>query len=355
MTKSILNAIDKNNPNKEMAASIAFQTYQTSEGARHNISASFPGMINVGRNEKDLGLGGDRLAAAAFTKIPTAMLNAYKGKSPEEFKEFLEGVRGISHKRLESMDQSLFKDNKLINILNRNAGISQIAGQGGEGYATGSPGALVDEIRKNKGNKKALDALIWGKGLNNLTDAQRELRSGVAVASGLRDENFTAGLANIAAIDDVISNKEKVAGLKEMEANSLNTTRGQAQSEKRLPNKGEVGQAVAGGKELGADAGGAAGIKALADSGREAFEKAGKAAEEEWKHAAKDTAEAFGKSARSLNKATGKLDKTAENLVKSTDAFKVVSEDFKTTMTKVMQSVSTVAEEVKRKLKIGGN
>lgn len=346
LTKTILSAMDRNNPNKEMAGQIAYQTYQSEEGARHNISTSFPGIINVDRNMKDLGMGADRMSAALLTQIPTAMLNSYKGKSPEELKNFLEG-RGINTGQ---MDQSLFKNGKLIDTLNKNASVSELAQQSGVGFAMGSPAALMEEILKNKGNKKVQNALIYGNDPNALSEEQQKLRRGIAGAYSIQGKNAAAGIANAAVLAGVITDKENANTLAAMDANSGNTARGAAQREKRLGNIADAGAAAQGGRALGADAGGAEGIKNLAETGRIAFEKAGEKAEEMWSKAASETAQNFGKSSALLDKASGKLDDVADRLGGATDAWKVVSESFGNTMKRLMNELDKKTDEVKEKL-----
>lgn len=351
LTKSILSALDKTNPNKELAGQIAYQTYQSNEGARHNIATSFPGIINVDRNMKDMGLGTDRMSAALLTQIPTAMLNAYKGKSESELKEFFEG-RGIQTK---NMDQSLFKDGKVIDILNKNASVAELAQQTGVGYATGSPGALLEEMLKNKDNKEVTSAFLTGKNLNVLSEEQRKLRMGVAGGLALNGKNVNATLSNAFVLAGGTIDGETQKTLAEMDAESENSTRGAATREKRLGNRAQTGQAVQGGKHLEADAGGAQGIKTLAETGRKAFEKAGRDAEKVWSDAASKTAENFGQSAVLLNKATDKLDEAADKLLKGTDAMKVVSESFGATMKKIVDSLKEKTKPVVEKVEKLGN
>lgn len=346
LTRSILSALDKNNPNREMAGKIAYQTFQGDEGARHNIATSFPGIINVDRNMKDLGLGTDRMSAALLTQIPTAMLNAFKGKSETELREFFEG-RGI---QTQNMDPTLFKGGRAIDILNRNASIGELAQQSGVGYATGQPGALLQEMLNNQDNQQVRDALLTGKNLDVLSPEQRNLRAGVAGGLALNGRNVSAVLANAYTLAGGKTDEGLQKTLAEMDILSDGTTRGQATSEKRLQNRAETGQAARGGKILGADAGGAEGIKALAETGRIAFEKAGQDAERTWSDAASKTAENFGKSAMLLDAATGKLDTAADKLIAGTDAMKVVSESFGNVMKKYMNELQKKADDFKRKL-----
>lgn len=347
LAKTILSAINKDNPNKEMAGSIAYQTYQAGEAARHNIATSFPGIINVDRNMKDMGLGTDRMSAALLTQIPTGMLNAFKGKSEDELKEFLEG-RGINTK---NMDPSMFSGGKLIDILNKNAGISELAQQSGVGYATGAPGSLVEEILNNKNNPWVMQAFRSGKNLNVLTDDQRNLRSGVAGGLALAGKNPEAVISDVMALLGIDQDRETNTSLADVDANGK-STKSAAQMEKRIGNTASVDQARQGGRLLGADAGGAEAIKALADTGREAFEKAGENAEEAWTTAASNTATNFGKSAELLNNASGKLDIVATKLIENTDAMKVVSESFGAVMKKYLNEITKKTDEVKAKAKI---
>lgn len=345
----ILGAIDQNNPNDVMAGRIAMDAYQSGEAARHNISASFPGIINVDRNAETLGLGKDRKGAALLTQIPTAMLNSYKDKSPEELKTFLES-RGVSHKTMEGMDQSLFENGKLINILNKNASISELAQSSGVGYAIGSPGAFLEEILKNKDNAQVTNALLTGNDPNSLTDDQRTLRQGVIAGYSLNGLNGAAHIRNAAVLAGVEIPKETNKTLDEMALEYENSTRAAGQNEKRLGNRADADTAAQGGKALGADAGGAQGIKSLAETGRVAFEKAGKDAENSWRDAASKTAQNFGKSAGLLDKATGKLDDVATKLGETTDAWQVVTKSFETQMSKLFKDLSTKADELRNKL-----
>ena len=345
LAKTILGAIDKSNPNKEMAGSIAFQTFQSNEAARHNIATSFPGIINVDRNMKDMGLGTDRMSAALLTQIPTAMLNAYKDKPEAELKEFFEG-RGI---QTQNMDPSLFKGGKIIDILNKNAAVGELAQQSGVGYATGSPGALVEELLKNKENKEITNALISGKNLDVLTTEQRNMRAGVAGGLALSGKNVAATFADVASLLGIQTEKETNTTLGEMDAQG-NTGRAAAQMEKRIGNVATVGQAREGGRLLGADAGGVEGIKNLAETGREAFEKAGANAEAAWTTAASKTAANFGESAMLLNKASGRLDEVATKLIEGTDAMKVVSQSFGAVMRKYMNELTGKTDKPKKKL-----
>jgi hypothetical protein len=105
-----------------------------------------------------------------------------------------------------------------------------------------------------------------------------------------------------------------------------NTTRGEAQTERRLGNVQAMGAGEQGARLLGEGDSGAASIKALANTGRVAFERAGKHAEEAWSKAAADTATNFGKSANSLNSAAGRLDTVTKDLMAGTQAYKVVGE-----------------------------
>lgn len=345
--KSIMGAMDKDNPNKVLAGKIAYQTYQDGESARHNISSSFPGTINVDRNMKDLGLGTDRFSGAVATHIPTAMLNAMKGKSKEEQMVFFER-QGVN---VQGMDPYLFEDDKAINILNRNASSSELAMQSGVGYAVADPGAFNDAMWKHKDDSKYLDALITGRNPNLLTDEDRNNRKMLAGAAGLQDKNFAAIAANAfttrgGKLD--ADTQKTVKTLADMEAEK--STRKEAQVEKRMGNIGEVGQAKQGGKVLGADAGGAAGIKTLADTARIAFAKAGEDAERRFGKAASETATAFGKSAMYLDKASGKLDAVAGALAVNTNAAKVVSKSFAVIMKNVEKSITAVANAVMAKV-----
>lgn len=342
LAKNILAAIDRTNPNKEMAAKIAYQTYQGNEGARHNIAASFPGIINVDRNMKDLGLGTDRMSAALLTQIPTHMLGAYKDKSPEELKEFLEG-RGV---KTGNMDPSLFQDGKLINILGVNASVSELAQQSGVGYATGSPGGLLAEGLKLKGggNNDVLSALITGKNMGVLTDEQRNLRSGVASGLAINGKNPAATIANAFSLAGIQLPPEVQKTLAEMEAQASGTARGAATFEKRLGGMAEAGQMAQGANLLGGGSGRQA-IQALAQSGRDAFASAGANAEKAWTDAASKTAAGFGESVTNLNTSSGKLNDAAANLLASTDAMKVVSQSFGAIL---KQQTASIAKEVDR-------
>ena len=347
LAKNILAAIDRTNPNKEMAGRIAFQTYQGNEGARHNIAASFPGIINVDRNMKDLGLGTDRMSAALLTQIPTHMLGAYRGKSETELKEFLEG-RGVN---VGGMDSSLFQGGKLLDILSANASISELAQQSGVGYATGSPGELLAEGMKFKGNNDVISALISGKNLSALSPEQRQLRAGVASGLAINGKNPAATLTNAFALAGIQLPPEVQKTLAELESDASGTARGAATFDKRLGGMAEAGQMSQGASLLGG--GGKAGIQAIAESGRIAFEKAGKNAEEAWSKAASDTAANFGESAMNLNSATGKLDTVATNLMASTDAMKVVSESFSKIMKQQTESLVKEIDRILSKLPKG--
>lgn len=340
LAKNILAAIDRTNPNKEMAAKIAYQTYQGNEGARHNIAASFPGIINVDRNMKDLGT--DRMSAALLTQIPTHMLGAYKDKSPEELKEFLEG-RGV---KTGNMDPSMFQDGKLISILGVNASVSELAQQSGVGYATGSPGGLLAEGLKFKGggNNDVLSALITGKNMGALTDEQRNLRSGVASGLAINGKNPAATIANAFSLAGIQLPPEVQKTLAEMETQASGTARGAATFEKRLGGMAEAGQMAQGANLLGGGSGKQA-IQALAQSGRDAFASAGANAEKAWTDAASKTAAGFGESVTNLNTSTGKLNDAASNLLASTDAMKVVSQSFGAVL---KQQTASIAKEVDR-------
>lgn len=340
LAKNILAAIDRTNPNKEMAAKIAYQTYQGNEGARHNIAASFPGIINVDRNMKDLGT--DRMSAALLTQIPTHMLGAYKGKSPEELKEFLEG-RGV---KTGNMDPSMFQDGKLISVLGVNASVSELAQQSGVGYATGSPGGLLAEGLKLKGggNNDVLSALITGKNMGVLTEEQRNLRSGVASGLAINGKNPAATIANAFSLAGIQLPPEVQKTLAEMEAQASGTARGAATFEKRLGGMAEAGQMAQGATLLGGGSGKQA-IQALAQSGRDAFASAGANAEKAWTDAASKTAAGFGESVTNLNTSTGKLNDAATNLLASTDAMKVVSQSFGAVL---KQQTASIAKEVDR-------
>lgn len=343
----ILSGIDRNNPNKEMAEKIAFQTYYSEEGARHNISTSFPGMINVARVQKELGLGGDLLGSAVLTQIPTAMLNAYKGKSPEALKNFLEG-RGISHTTIANMDQSLFQNDKLINILNTAGSVAELAQQSGVGYATGRPGAFMDLLLKNRGNEKKLNALLAGNDPNALTNEERTLREGLAAPASLGGKNFAAMARNAAVLAGIDIPKETNKTIDEM----LNQSRLAAQIEKRGGNQAEIDQAIRGGSGLGAEGtSGAEGIHALARSLRVAFEKAGQDAETRWTTAASNAAASFGASTTSLNHASGNLDKAAQYLADNAALTGVVSKSFGAMIDKWTKDIKRTTDEVVTKLR----
>jgi hypothetical protein len=325
---SILGAINKDNPNKELGASIAYKTYQSEEGARHNTSTSFSGMINIARNQKSLGLEDDAQGALLMTQIPTAMLNSFKGK-PKQFKEFLEG-RGMMPSTLKKMEQNgQFKDDKAIDALNVNASTSEFAQQSGVGYAKGDPGKMVAMMLKHRKDKAWQRAVATGRGWEGLaTEEERNIRAPIAAGYSINGGNATAGILNVQAIHGLSTAKENANTL----AGEVNATKKVAQDEKRRGNRADAGTAIEGGGKLGADAGGGEGIKQLAETGRIAFEKAGKDAEKTWGDAAAQTAINFGKSAIDLNKATGKLDSVATDLITGTAAWKVVGESFETTM-----------------------
>lgn len=341
LTKAILGATDANNPNKEQAARIAYDTYQAEEGARHNTAASLSGIINVDRNMKDTGVK-DRVSGMIMTNIPTSAINAYKGNG-EGLKTFLEG-RGV---KVDQMDPEMFKNDKLLNILNRNGSIAELGRQSGLGWALQGKGAeLLAEIEKNKGNKRVQNALVYGNDPNALTQEQRALRQGVAQAYGLEGKNAGAGIANAASLAGVFTrDKENEKKLSDEE----NSTRRALQQEGRRGNVRAAGAAQEGGKLLGSDEGGATGIKNLAESGRIAFEKAGVDAEKKWATAARDTAVNFGKSADLLNKATGKLDATAQNLMQGTATYKATTESIGATVKSVMAQLEKLPDAIKRK------
>lgn len=346
LTRAILGAIDKNNPNKEMALQIAQQAYQSGEGARHNTATSFPGFINIGRLQEGLGMGSDMLSAGVIAKIPTMMLEAYRDKPPDELKAFLES-RGVSHTTMAKMDQSLFEQNKLIDIVNATGSVAELAMQSGAGYATGEPGAFREILLKNKGDQKKLNALATGLDPSSLTDDERTARERLAAAHSLSGGNLAAVIRNIGSIEGIkFSDKTNAT----IDGQLQNEARAAAQDEKRMGNRAEGGQAGEGGKGLGADAGGTAGLKNLARTAKEAFATAGKNAETAWKDAASKTAENFGKSAINLNTASTKLGDAADNLIKNTDAMKVVSESFGAVVTKWGKEITDISDRLKKKI-----
>jgi hypothetical protein len=320
LTRSILSAMDKNNPNKEMAASIAYQTYQSEEGHRHNTAASFAGMVNVQSAMEGLGLKTDRASGVILSSMPTEMLNAYKGKGPDALKSFLEG-RGVN---VRDMDQSLFENDKLIDIMNKAGSISELNRSSGIGLVSGNSKQLLEEIGSAK-DPRVRQALISGNDEKALTEEQRTLRQNVARGITLENPNANPGaiIGNAAILGGYAPKDETAKTLAEL---APNTTRGEAQTERRLGNVQAMGAGEQGARLLGEGDSGAASIKALANTGRVAFERAGKHAEEAWSKAAADTATNFGKSANSLNSAAGRLDTVTKDLMAGTQAYKVVGE-----------------------------
>jgi len=364
ITKTILSAIDRNNPNKEMAAKIAYQTYQTSEGARHNIAASFPGIINVDRNMRAMGLGTDRLSASLLTQIPTHVLNAYKrkeGQSAEDAESKLRAFLESQGINVQNMNPNLFKDDQAINILNETGSVAELAGQSGIGYVAGAPGEIVAAMKRLQNDPVALNAFISGKDPGSLSAADRKLRQnwagGHKISTGT-DPAFA--LANAAAnIGISVPNKTKIS-LAEMKAQ--NESMGAATDDQRLGGRAEAGQMKAGADLLGSGSTGKNAILQIAASGQEAFKSAGVNAEARWGEAASNTAAAFGKSAMNLDTSTGHLNGAAANLLGATDAMKVVSESFQAVVRrtteelekrtgKIVQKLDAVLDKVEGKVK----
>jgi hypothetical protein len=190
---------------------------------------------------------------------------------------------------------------------------------------------------KDGGNNDVLSALITGKNMGVLTDEQRSLRSGVAGGLAINGKNPAATIANAFSLAGIQLPPEVQKTLAEMEAQAAGTARGAATYDKRLGGMAEAGQMAQGAKLLGGDSG-KAGIQAIAESGRVAFERAGKNAEEAWSTAARDTAANFGVSAQNLNSASDKLDKAAGGL-------RVISESFSAIM---KQQTASLVKELDR-------
>ena len=364
ITKTILSAIDRNNPNKEMGAKIAYQTYQSNEGARHNIAASFPGIINVDRNMHAMGLGTDRLSASLLTQIPTHVLNAYKrkkGQSAEDAESKLRAFFESQGINVQNMNPNLFKDDQAINILNETGSVAELAGQSGIGYVAGAPGEIVAALKRLQKDPVALNAFISGKDPGSLSAADRKLRqdwAGGHKISTNMDPAFT--LANAAANMGIsVPNKTKIS-LAKMKA--MNESMGAATDDQRLGGKAEAGQMKAGADLLGSGSTGKNAILQIAASGQEAFKSAGANAEARWGEAASNTAAAFGKSAMNLDTSTGHLNGAAANLLGATDAMKVVSESFQAVVRrsteelekrtgKIVEKIDAVLDKVEGKIK----
>ncbi len=329
LTKAVLGAIDRNNPNRELAEKIAIGAHQSGEGARSNIAASFPGMINVARVTRAAGLDFDQAAGLMMTQMPTDVLNARRGDSAEAFKTFLE-QRGMRPSTIAALGDQLQNPEQYIQRINEAKAVSQLSQQSGLSLVSGLPGELIQQIKQNKDNPEILQAIAHLKDPNALPAGLRDLRAPIAQALA------TAGQNPDAVFSDVITQilgpnwqpKENTNTLASEE--QRNRSRLSAQVERRGGNVAETDQAIRGGSGLGAGgASGAGGIAGLAETLRTAFEKAGANAEEAWTTAAKDTAASFGASAQNLNHATGQLDRASEALMRGSGAMNAASNIFK--------------------------
>lgn len=339
---SILGAMDKKNPNKELAADIAYKTYQSNEGARNNISTSFPGMINIARIQEGLGLGADARGAQLLAQMPAAMMGGMRGKSEKEQMTFLER-QGMSQETVEGMKgRGLFEKDKWINEVATRKGVSELAQQGGVGYAVGVPGALLNEIIKNKENKKVFNALVAGDDVDALTKEQRSMRSSTAWGGTMNNQNFAAQIRDALMNMGISIPKETNQTIDK----EVNATRKAAQEEKNRGPQADVDTATEGGRKLGADAGGAEGIKGLAKTGEEAFKTAGKNAEAVWGDAASKTAASFGKSGTLLEISSGKLNKAAAALLEGSGAMAIATTKFTIAMEKQTKATEASAKRM---------
>jgi len=303
ITRAIMAAVNPNNPNKELGLKLAQAIQQSAESARTNVATSAPGIINVDRNMKALGV--DRLSATLITKIPTSELMRLGGMDEASARLELE-TRGIDSS---GMNSSLFKDGAWAQTIRVNQSTSELAQQSGVGYATGNPGAFMQELIKNKDNAKIRNALIYGgQDLALLSDSQRSLRRGVAAGYSLNDNSSSLGMANAATLAGVTDEASAVEAQLKLRQNLTD--------EKRLGGAADSARAKEGAVALGGNA--ASAISALAESGRQAFEKMGKNAENVWGKAAQETAANLGNSATLMDSASRKLETAATEMTKNT-------------------------------------
>ena len=342
LAKLLMAAIDPNNANKDLGLKMAQDVQRSAEGARHNVATSLSGILNVDRNMKDLGI--DRLSSTLMTKISTDELIRLGGLDEKSARLELE-TRGIN---TAGMSSAQFVDGQWAKTIRRNESISELAQQSGVGYAVGDPGAYLQELTNIK-DKDARNAMIWGgKGLELLSDRQRELRRGVAASFGLNDRSSGLGISNAAVLAGVID-PESAEKAKKFFANRQNLV-----DEDRLHNRGESGRAAQGAKALGGDAGKA--ISALAESGRQAFEIMGKNAEATWGKAAQETAKNLGNSSTLMNGAAINLTAASKTMVDSTQlmaaksaSFSKAVEDAIGRITKDVQDMANAVEKMRNK------
>lgn len=338
IASQILKAVDQDNPNKEQALRLAQRGFERGEAARTNISASFPGILNVDRNMKEFGV--DRLSATLLTKLSSAQVAGLKGLDENATKEYLERM-GIS---TANMSPSMLKGDNLYAALNKNAAVSVLAQQSGVGYAIGNPGAFANELAKNKGNDKVLQALVYGKNLSVLTPEQRALRERQAATSWLNGANPIEDMARAGVLMGVLDKTQTEKDLKSLGLDSrMNLT-----DEKRLGNRAQAAQAAQGAGALGASAQQA--MSALAESGRQAFEKMGANAEKIWSTAAEKTAANFGNSATLMNGASSNLEQASKTMVTNTQMMAAAGADFAASLSAAWAKISDKMKWLESKL-----
>jgi hypothetical protein len=348
LTKTILGAIDRSNPNKELAGQIAQETYRTGEAARSNISASFPGMINVARVTRAAGLEFDQATGLMMTQMDTKALNAHAEDTKEEFKAFLE-QRGWRRSTIEGLGARLDDPKSFIQGINEAKAVSELSQTSGLSLVSGLPGELVQQIKKYKDRPEILEQIASLKDPNALPAELRDLRAPIALALSTANQNPDAVLRSV--ITQIVGPnwQPKETNNTIAQEAAKNKSHAEGQVEARGGKTAEVGQALTAGKYFGASGtSGANAIESLANSLRNALKKAGTDAEEKWTTAAGESAASFGASAKSLNHASGQLDAAAKVLLEGSGAMNAASNIFKQWVEKITVATEPGVKELKR-------
>jgi hypothetical protein len=305
ISKIMLSAVDRNNPNQEMAAKQATASFQTGEQARNNRSASWHGMIATSRLQKELGLNWrDAYALQGFS---AAQLTSLSGQSEDEIKEalFRRGFDG-------SYSSTFTGDMKGALGIAINSKLTSQA-ESGAGFAVGSGAGWLKHIRPwieggagraqqlADGNMKGVPAnvseavreMFWSFSSSNPGgDPQAMLRDMLAQKYlGVGD----GGGLSTGTIDDMGGSKGALAY--EVTGGARQKTRAAKQA---------LGMITDG------SGNGAAGIGAVSASGRAVEGMAGEAT---WAEAAAKSAADFGESALRLDSASSKLTRAADALL----------------------------------------
>jgi hypothetical protein len=348
LTKTILNAVDRNNPNDKLATQIAFQAYQTGEAARSNIAASYSGMLNTSRVTAALGLENDPLSGLMMTQMSTEMLGTHKGDSKEAFAAFLE-ERGVPRDSVESVNQRFSSPKEAIHKTMLAKSLSELELTSGLARVSGLPGELINVIEKNSNNPELLFNLAYNP--KDLPKEISDVRAPLAAAVNTKGGNFGALLRDIYTLLDIETPKDNTNTIDSDAAQ--NKSMGYARIEKRGGLQAEAEAATAAAKVLGATgSSGSALVEALAASLKEAYKKAGKDSETKWSAAAAQTAASFGASAGMLTHSASALDKAAGALTKSAGLTDLVATSFGKMIQKLQVDITKTTDEIIKKLDI---